>query len=97
MERDGAGVMEAAILRARGHLARQEHAAARSVLDAVLPRFPDALGPRVLLSHVLLQENRDLPAAERVLRDVLRLDPGNAEAKHNLTVLLRNLGRPVDV
>jgi len=46
MERDAAAGLEAAIFRARGALARQDHAAARSTLDAVLPRYPDALGPR---------------------------------------------------
>jgi hypothetical protein len=43
--------------------------------------------PRVLLSHVLLQEGKDPAAAEQALRAVLALDPGDAEAQHNLQVL----------
>jgi Tfp pilus assembly protein PilF len=51
-------------------------------------RAPQALRPRVLLSRVLLQEGRDLAAAEKALRDVLAMDPNHAEAKHNLAILL---------
>src|SRR5262249_23703891 len=59
LEREPAAVLEASILRARGYFARQEFAAARNALNDVLPRFPNALGPRVLLSHILLQEGRN--------------------------------------
>jgi hypothetical protein len=52
-------------------------------------RYPLALPPRVLLSHVLLQENKDLAGAEKALRAVLELDPANAEARHNLALLAR--------
>jgi GT2 family glycosyltransferase/tetratricopeptide (TPR) repeat protein len=97
LEQNAGGILEAAILRARGHHTRQEFQAARAVLQEVLPLYPDALGPRVLLSHILLQENKDLLAAEHVLREILKLDPPNGEARHNLSVLLKNLGRPVDV
>jgi FkbM family methyltransferase len=41
----------------------------------------------VLLSHVLLQEGKEPAAAEQALRDVLSLDPQNAEARQNLAVL----------
>jgi hypothetical protein len=41
-----------------------------------------------VLSHALMQEGRELRAAARALRDVLALDPLNAEARHNLSVLL---------
>jgi Tfp pilus assembly protein PilF len=84
---------EAAVLRARGHLARREFAAARARLEAAIAGAPQALGPRVLLSHALLQEGRDLAAAERALRDILVLDPEHAEARHNLTLLLQQQGR----
>jgi Tfp pilus assembly protein PilF len=47
----------------------------------------------LLLSHVYLQEGRDLAAAERALRDVLALDPEHVEAKQNLHVLLQQLNR----
>ena len=49
-----------------------------------------ALWPRAVLSHALSQEGRDLDAAERALRDILALEPQNAEARQNLGVLLRN-------
>jgi Flp pilus assembly protein TadD len=44
----------------------------------------------VFLSYTLLQEGNDLAAAERALRQILSLDPGNAEARQNLAVLLKN-------
>jgi cytochrome c-type biogenesis protein CcmH/NrfG len=47
----------------------------------------------VILTQVLLQEGRDWDAAERALRAVLVLDPGNAQAQQNLAVLLRQQGR----
>jgi GT2 family glycosyltransferase/Tfp pilus assembly protein PilF len=85
--------MEAAVVRARGHLARREFAAARQELEAAIARDPQALWPRVILTHVLLQEGRDWDAAERALRDVLVLDPHHAEAQRNLEVLLRQQGK----
>jgi GT2 family glycosyltransferase/Tfp pilus assembly protein PilF len=78
---------EAAALRARAHLARRDFAAARALLEAALVAHPQALAPRVVLSHVLLQEGRDLAAAEQALREVLAVDPDNREALHNLAVL----------
>jgi GT2 family glycosyltransferase/Flp pilus assembly protein TadD len=97
LSRQAGGALEAAVLRARGHFARKEFAAARAELELALPGSPVALGPRVLLSHVLLQEGRDFAAAERVIRDILTLDPANAEARHNLNVLLRQTGRPAEL
>jgi tetratricopeptide (TPR) repeat protein len=88
------GAAEAAVLRARGCLARRHFAAARELLEGAIAQAPVALTPRVLLSHALLQEGRDPEAAERALRDVLALDPNNAEASHNLAVLLRRNGQP---
>ena len=81
--------LEAAILRARAHQARKEFVPARRLLEHVIPRVPAALAPRVLLSHVLLQDGQDPLAAEKALHDVLELDPSNTEARHNLTVLSR--------
>jgi tetratricopeptide (TPR) repeat protein len=82
------GAVEAAVLRARGLLARGAFDAARSVLAGAIAAQPQALGPRIILSHVFLKEGRDLAAAEQALRDVLMLDPTNAEATNNLAVLL---------
>ena len=67
-------------------LARKQYAIAREDLKRAIGRFPHALEPRVLLSHVLLQEAKDWTGAGQALRDILALDPANAEAKHNLAV-----------
>jgi GT2 family glycosyltransferase/tetratricopeptide (TPR) repeat protein len=87
--------VEAVVIRARGCLARREFARARQLLEEILPQAPEALWPRVILSHVLLQEGKDWPAAEQALRKVLALDPENTEARHNLAVFLQQQGRPV--
>jgi tetratricopeptide (TPR) repeat protein len=89
----GSATMEAALLRARVQLARKEFTAARQVLEGVLRDQPLMLLPRVLLSHVLLQEDRDPAAAEQALRDVLAVAPDDAEARYNLAILLRRQGR----
>jgi hypothetical protein len=87
------GALEAAVLRARVYLARRAFAPAREVLQATIVEHPQALWPRVILSHVLLQEGRDWEAAERALPEVLALDPRHAEAGRNLAVLRRKRGR----
>lgn len=94
-EWEGRGLNPAKVgwLRARGQVQRGEVAAARRTLASVVAQDPGALGPRVLLSQVLLQEGRDWSAAERALREVLEIDPNHAETRHNLRVLLRRLGK----
>jgi predicted O-linked N-acetylglucosamine transferase (SPINDLY family)/GT2 family glycosyltransferase len=87
------GAVEAAVLRARGHLARREFDTARSVLAGVIAGHPQALEPRVVLSHAFLQEGKDLDTAERALRAVLALAPQHAEAQHNLALLLQGRQR----
>jgi glycosyltransferase involved in cell wall biosynthesis/predicted Zn-dependent protease len=87
------GEVNASVLRARGHLACKEFAPAQVLLDAAIAAHPKALWPRVVLSHVLLQEGKDWGAAEKALRDVLAIDPAHGEARHNLQVLLAQLGR----
>ncbi|MHB1560548.1 MAG: hypothetical protein ACYC61_24105 [Isosphaeraceae bacterium] len=47
-----------------------------------------AIRPRRARNHALLQEDPEPRAAERALRDILTLAPFNAEARHNLCVLL---------
>src|SRR5207302_1759963 len=81
------GAPEAALLRARAHLARAEFAPARALLGGLIAQAPQALAPRVLLSHALLQEGADPDATARALHAVLVLDPQHAEARHNLAVL----------
>lgn len=85
---DQAG-MEVEVFRARLCLARKEYAAAQSLLQQTIAAHPNAVWPRVILSHVLLQEGRDWDFAEQVLRGILELEPGHAEARQNLEILLR--------
>jgi glycosyltransferase involved in cell wall biosynthesis len=80
------------VLQARRQLARRDFAGARGLADAAIRRAPRAVGPRLLLSHVLLQEG-DLAAAEPALRAVLALDPNHAEASRNLDQLLARKSR----
>jgi glycosyltransferase involved in cell wall biosynthesis/Tfp pilus assembly protein PilF len=93
VEPTGAPPAKLGWLRARSLAQRQEFARARQALDRTISLDPKAIGPRVLLSHVLLQEGKDWPAAERALRDILDLEPTNQEAQHNLQLLLRNRAR----
>ena len=83
------GEVDAVLLRARGHMARQEFEPARILLSDSLKRWPDALLLWVTLSHALLQEDRDHVEADRVLREVLAQHPGNVNARQNLEILHR--------
>jgi glycosyltransferase involved in cell wall biosynthesis/predicted Zn-dependent protease len=83
------GEVEAAVMQARGHLVRKEFVLARLLLRETIAQHPQALWPRVILTHVLLQEGRDWEAAEQALRDVLQLAPNHSEAASNLDILLR--------
>lgn len=83
---------EAPVLRARAAMARNQFADVRARLEAAIAAAPRAIRPRVVLSHALLQEDREPLAAGRALRNVLGLDPLNAEARHNLSVLLARSG-----
>ncbi len=83
------GSLDAAVMQARGHLVRKEFVLARLLLRETIAQFPQALWPRVILTHVLLQEGRDWEAAEHALRDVLELAPNHAEACRNLDLLLQ--------
>ena len=70
------GRLEGEVIMARAKLARREFRDALAQLDSTCQRFPEMVWPRVVRSHVLLQEGRDLDAAERALQEVLRLEPG---------------------
>lgn len=86
-------VVEGTILRSRSCAARREFTSARRLLEDAIPRFPKALGLRLLLTHVLIQEGRDWAGAEKALRDLLALDPDHPEANRNLQVLLQQQNR----
>jgi tetratricopeptide (TPR) repeat protein len=95
-EKLGEGV-DAAVLTGQARLARKQYGAARWAFSQAIEQFPDALLPRVFLSHALLQEGRDWNAAEKSLRDILTIDPGNTQARQNLEVLLRQQERYAEV
>jgi GT2 family glycosyltransferase/Tfp pilus assembly protein PilF len=84
---------EGLILQARGMLARKEFEAARSILEPMVAAQHGSVYPRIILSHVYLQERKDLQSAERVLREIVQLDATQAESWRNLAVLLREQGR----
>lgn len=90
------GRVAAAQLRALGHSAREELAQARQVLEEALALAPENLDLLVLLSRIVLREGRDWATAEQTLRRILALNPFHTEARNNLTVLLRQLGRTPD-
>ena len=79
---------EAAVMPSRRLLGRQAFAEARRLPEEAVSGFPEAVWPWVILSHVLLQEGKDLEAAERVRRPILDLDPHHAEGRRNLEILL---------
>jgi Tfp pilus assembly protein PilF len=85
--------LDGVLLRARAYLARREFALAKELLAEAIARDQLAEGPRMVLSYVYLQEGTDPAATEQALRDVLVVNPQNAEARHNLTVFLRERGR----
>src|SRR5207248_750492 len=83
---------EGRVLRARGMLARKEYGPAKGILREVAAKNPGWVYPRIILSHVLLQEGQDEAAAEQVLREIVELDPSQAESWRNLAVLYRHQG-----
>jgi tetratricopeptide (TPR) repeat protein len=84
---------DGAVLRARIHLAKRDFVAARATLEREIAQAPDTLAPRFYLTHVLLGEGKDWQAAERALRDLLRIDPCQAQGWYNLVALLRRQNR----
>jgi len=81
------GTLPGIHLWARAALARQEFAAAREMLEAMLAQQPAETPLWLLLGEVLLSQGQDLRGAERALLEALRLDPGNAAAQRCLTAL----------
>jgi predicted Zn-dependent protease len=87
------GEVDAVLLRAKGHMARQEFLPSRVLLTESLIRWPNVLPLWVTLSNALLQEDRDHAEAERVLQEILMRNPGDANTRQNLQVLRRRMGR----
>ena len=69
------GQTDAQVLRARANLGRLEFIQAKEILHNVTTANPLLLWPKVLLSRVLLEEARDLTAAEEVLLSILAMNP----------------------
>ena len=90
------GEAEAECLLGRGLTTRGEHALAREVLERAAARFPSSVPVWAALSYCLLEGGADPVGAEAALREVLRLDPENVQAKRNLEALYRNTGRWVE-
>lgn len=83
--------LQATFILAQAHLARKEFDEAKALLESVIAAAPQAVVPKVYLSRVYLQEGKDWATAERVLRDVLALEPSNREALQNLQVLQQRM------
>jgi tetratricopeptide (TPR) repeat protein len=87
------GTLTATLLRARAYMFRKDYATARQLAESAVAQAPQAVWPREVLSHVLVLEGRDWIAAERVLRELLAMQPNNPTALQNLAVAQRALGR----
>jgi tetratricopeptide (TPR) repeat protein len=82
----------AGVLQARLHISRREFAAAKALLTAIAAADPQAFWPRVLLGDLLLWERQDWGAAERLLREVLSLNPDHQPTRRKLALLLEQRG-----
>jgi len=79
LEGAGHGGVEAVALRGLKLIAQSDIAGARRLSERACMQFPTAIEPRLLLSRILLSQ-RDMQAAETVLREILKIDPSNGEA-----------------
>ena len=87
LRQTGKGDLDAQTLLARKQLAVRDFASARQTIEQAIAANPQTVWPRVVLTHILLQEARDWRAAEQALLDVLALAPNHAEARQNLDLL----------
>src|SRR5262249_55909534 len=91
------GRVAVAQLRAADHTSRGDLPSARQILEQALAAAPRTPEPLLPVRPGLLREGRGWTAAEKVLRDLLALNPNHYEARNNLAVLLRQQGRPTDL
>ena len=87
LETNPQGKKDGELLNARKFLLFKDFDSARSIVNRLINEAPDFLPARILLSHILLQEDRDWNAAELALKEILTRDPANIEARSNLDVL----------
>src|SRR5260370_24511793 len=81
---------EGQVLRARRMLAGKEYDPAKGILRDLAIKNAAWVYPRIILSHVLLQDGQDEAAAEQILREIVELEPSQAESWRNLAVLYRH-------
>jgi tetratricopeptide (TPR) repeat protein len=90
------GAVEAVNLDARWRIAQKDFAGAAARLEAAIREHPDSVSLRITLSHVRLGDGSPPEVLEAAFRSILELDPNNAQARHNLQVLMRNTGRWIE-
>ncbi len=61
-------------------------------LKTLLWHNPDHVKGLILLGDLYVNHLRDLPAAERCYRHILRVEPDNVQAQHNLCVVMVEAG-----
>jgi tetratricopeptide (TPR) repeat protein len=93
LEAEPARAVEAAVLRARGHMARKEYGAGRAVLEEVIGRYPLSWWPRLLLGDLLIHEGQDWAAAEQALHALLAVNPEHEPTRHKLATVQERLRR----
>jgi Flp pilus assembly protein TadD len=82
------GDEDATLLRGRSLVMRGELISARELLAAAAERHPRSVPLRLLLSLACLKAGDDPDTAERVLREILEIDPKHIEARRTLAALL---------
>jgi len=84
------GELEATRLRGSALFDRRQLSQTRQMLEVALRRWPEDIPLLQTFSYVLLEDGEH-ESAERVLLELLRLSPGNSEARHNLELLRRRM------
>ena len=90
LEKHPQGEKELRLLQARKLLEERQFELARRSVGTILDMDRDFLPAWITLSHVLLREGIHLNEAERVLREILKREPGHDEAGRNLSVLVHS-------